>query len=138
MARQKQLTVTFTDDLRERLEEAASAAGVSIAEEVRKRLERTLEEDCRPIDRKLIASIFYLAHLVYLQTGQLWNEHAGANEILRHAVDARIKRIGGAGDTALDPTWRARLVESDDLKTVGLGLEALNLHAPTLGRDWNK
>src|SRR6516162_5598102 len=128
--RQKQMGVALPDELRKQLEDASASNGLSIAEEIRRRLERTFEEDAKPEDRALMEDVLNLAYWVRMQTGHHWHEHPRANEIMRYAVEAAIKRSGGDDeDREFDPTKmphpQGRPVKSDDPKAIGSGLEAV-------------
>jgi hypothetical protein len=91
----KTMGVALPDDLRKQLEQAAQAAGRSIAEEIRLRVKRTLQEDTvDPETRALMAAIRRLADLVQIQTGHSWYSHLGALVVLQHAIFYRLSRVG--------------------------------------------
>jgi hypothetical protein len=71
--RQKQLAVSVSDHQRAALEAASAKAGVSVAEEIRQRLNRTLYED-ETFDeptRELAEDIRRLAHEITAQAGSI-------------------------------------------------------------------
>jgi hypothetical protein len=91
----KTMGVALPDDLRKQLEQAAQAAGWSIAEEIRWRVKRTFEEDALdPETRGLLAAIKRLADLVQIQTGHSWYRNLGALVVLQHAIFYRLSRVG--------------------------------------------
>jgi hypothetical protein len=61
---------------------------------------------------------------------------------MRYAIDAAIKSYGGDGEMAFDPTKvpAARPVESNDPKTIGVGLLAVlrNWRTPMPGGRWKR
>src|SRR5438128_1680405 len=131
----RQMGVGLPDDLRAQLEAASAAGGHSVAEEIRRRLERTFEDEgIDPETRKLMAAIGSLTTLVRLQTGHAWHSHAAANRVLRHAITARLARLKPSGEAVFAPDElpSARLVAagSDDPEAMGLGLEAVDFHTP--------
>jgi hypothetical protein len=130
----KQIKVSLPDGLRAQLEEAATNADHSLSEEVRTRIEESLEEDViDPETRKLMAGIGALAHLVRIQTGRNWYDHAASNRVLRHAITARLERMKGGTDEAVFhpgelPVVRLVAAGSDDPREMGLALEAVDFH----------
>src|SRR5579859_4871669 len=90
----RQIPVALSADSRARLEEAAANAGHSLAEEIRRRLERTFVEDAtdQPT-RDLMLTFDDLNRLVAAQTGYSWYTHPGAWSVLRAAILARLDRL---------------------------------------------
>ncbi|SRR6266446_7529267 len=126
-SRQKQMGVALPDDVRAQVEVAANKAGHSIAEEIRRRLERTfLDDTIDPETRKLTDTIALLAHLVKLQTRHSWFEHPAAASIMKHAIDERLARTkGGDGKAVFNPDElpptekRYAALLSDDPQIIG-------------------
>jgi hypothetical protein len=132
MGRKRQLGVALDDRLREQLDALAAQGGRSIADEIRQRVERTLEQDAiEAPTRTLMAAIERLAVLVGRQTGRPWHSHPVATRVLCHAIAARLARLRGDGDAVFAPGElpAARLVTSDDPQTMGLGLEAIDFQS---------
>jgi hypothetical protein len=104
-SRQKQLAVALPEDIRARVEAAAGQSGHSLAEEIRQRLERTVEDDAiDPETRKLMEAVELLAQLVKIQTGHSWFDHPAATSVMKHAIDARLARMmGGDGEATFLP-----------------------------------
>ena len=86
--------VALPDDLREQLQQAADAAGHSVAAEIRLRLEQSFRDDgIDPRTRLLMATINELAVLVKLQTSHHWFDHAAAGRVFRRMITARLARL---------------------------------------------
>jgi hypothetical protein len=137
----RQIPIAFSGMQRERLEVAAKQNGHSLAEEVRRRLERTFDQDDLDAPtRKLIAAIESLTTLVRLQTNYDWHAHAGAHRVLRHAINARLARLKPEGEPTfnVEELPKARLVAADDPDTMGKGLEAIDAHTPPLSYERRK
>src|SRR5260370_34730337 len=87
MARQKQMGVTIPETVRTQLEAASAAAGHSIAEEIRRRLERTFEEDARdPVLRDFVSDLVELAQLVKLDTRMALHKGGALHAAFRLAL----------------------------------------------------
>src|SRR5262245_4422164 len=85
----KQLKVSLPDDLRERIEKASADSGLSLGEEIRRRLERTLDEDAQDVKtRELVDDIRRLAVMVFAHTHakHRWHAHPKSHEALTEAV----------------------------------------------------
>jgi hypothetical protein len=92
--KQRQMAVAMPPHLRERLEQAASAAQHSVAEEIRQRLEQTF--DAERLDkptRDLQFTIKHLAELVRIQTGSDWHVHSDAWQVFRQAISTGLDRL---------------------------------------------
>jgi hypothetical protein len=148
---QRQIGVALPDEMRDLLENAAKGAGHSIAEEIRKRLERTFEEESIDEDtRNLLNAIKLLAYLILFQTGRSWHEHPAAASVMRHAIDARLLRYqGGDGEAQFSPdelpTRESRFIATlpDDPRTLGAALstvadvgDALGIKAHSFVATW--
>jgi hypothetical protein len=122
------------------LEAASQAAGHSLGEEIRQRLERTFEEDGYSEEtRRLVGAVRELTTYVRLQTGHDWFAHPAAARVLQYAITARLSRLKPEGEAIFAPGElpTARLVAqgSDDPEAMGLGLEAVEFHRPELPRE---
>jgi hypothetical protein len=124
--KQRQLAVALPAEIRDRLQMAADTAGHSLAEEIRRRIERTLREDALGPDlRELLADVAWLAYEIDRQVGisSSWCALPKANDALAEALRARLqmlkpKRIGtvpGASD----------LMGPDDPPTLGRSIARL-------------
>jgi hypothetical protein len=87
----KQLKVSLPDDLRAQLDAAAAGSGQSLAQEIRRRLERTLAEDAAkhaidPKTQRLADAVIGLAADVQEHAGVSWHGNSRANEALAEAV----------------------------------------------------
>jgi hypothetical protein len=127
---QRQIGVSLSDEVRDRLESAAKDSGRSIAEEIRQRLERTFEDDLdAPETRKLLLEIQWLVDLIAVHTGYDWFSHPAAASVMRQAIDLRLARTpGGDGTAAFAPGERpvgeALLAEgSDDPRAISIALD---------------
>jgi hypothetical protein len=124
----KQLNVSLPDDLRDRLETARTAAGRSLGEEIRERLQQSFFWEQFDVQtRLLLVEIGRLAVLTQAQTGSTWHSHAGASSVLRHAITALLARHRPKGEAVFGPDELPpnRPVASDDVEAMGLGLEAI-------------
>src|SRR5262245_47456441 len=84
----KQLKVSLPDDLRDRIEKASAASGLSLGEEIRRRIERSLDEE-QAFDRQtleLAEDIKVRARKVQQQSEYPWYGHPKSREALAHAV----------------------------------------------------
>jgi hypothetical protein len=141
MARKRQLGVALDDRLRTRLEALADKAGRSIADEIRQRLERTLEQDAieaaDPETSKLMAAIGRFAVIVRLDTGREWHKHAASHWVMRNTITGRLQRFRPEGERVFGPGElpSTRLVASDDPEAIGLSLEALDFHQPAVSKE---
>ena len=84
----KQMGVALPDDLRAELAAASAAANISIAEEIRRRLETSFENDARDYEtRALVIFAIWIANDITAQTGAVWH----ATQKGRQAVAAGIR-----------------------------------------------
>jgi hypothetical protein len=89
--KQKQIAVSLGPDLRDFLEIASSASGVSLSEEVRRRLVRTLQEDARDQNlRSLIDDIAGVIEILKFKTGTDWHSDAATHAAFRAAILALV------------------------------------------------
>jgi hypothetical protein len=129
--KQKQMGVSLPDDLRKMLEDACAGTDRSIAEEIRRRLLRTFQDDVISMALRIfMAKVGLLGVLVRTQTGQDWRTHPAANAIMRHAFNALLARTKEAGPEIFAPgelpipSRRIVAAGSDDPQTMGVALEA--------------
>lgn len=119
------------------------AASPRVGEEIRQRLERTFaDERIDAPTRSLMEAVGRLASLVFLQTMQHWHGHPAAGRVFRRAIDARLTRLGMKNVFENDPRFGpgelpdVRVVMGSDMPNeMGLGLEALDFHAPQMGKQ---
>jgi hypothetical protein len=108
--------------LRTKLDTAAAESGLSVAEEIRSRVARTLDHDVR--DQRttaLAAKIVWLAEQLKREKGFDWFAHPRANEAFAEAVNVAIthhKRAENSVPAASDLMWG-----DDDPKTLGRSIE---------------
>jgi hypothetical protein len=111
----KQMGVALSDDLRGKLEASSAAKNVSIAEEIRRRLEMSFENDARDsYTRALVSAAIWIADDIASQgAGAYWY----ATQKGRQAVAAGIRHFiemlqpeAGAGEDLFGP---------DDPETLG-------------------
>jgi hypothetical protein len=97
----KQIAIAIPDDLRARIEAAATTQDHSIAEEIRRRLERTFEadDDPRPDIRLLSSQITLMTIMAERLTGRRWDEHPAVTQALKIAIGLLLQRHG-ADDNA--------------------------------------
>jgi hypothetical protein len=133
--KQRQIPVALPSHFRMHLEQAAADAGHSVAEEIRRRLERTFVEDAadQPT-RDLLLKVKDLTALVMAQTGRDWYAHSEAWKIFRAAIITLIDRLQPAEPLGAEPKQPItestrpilRLVAATDAGHIGVALEALS------------
>jgi hypothetical protein len=138
----RQLKTSLEDDDIAYFERAAKERGRSLSEEIRLRLDRSIQQDrSEPATQELRDAIDDLANYVFFQCGIGWEEHPAATRIMRDAIAARLKRMVPDYETATftaDELRESRkkatlaaspLLTSDDQSTWGAALEALAFHS---------
>ena len=133
----RQVNVSLPDDLRAKLDAASSAAGHTLATEIRDRLERSfalVQPDVQT--QGLMNLIGFLSLLTRQQTGRAWHEHAFAHELFRQAIALLLGRPGvkPEGQPVLDPAELPanRPVAAADIEAMAAGLEAIVSHGRML------
>ena len=131
----KQLKISLTDDLRRHLEAVSAAAGHNLAEEIRRRLERTLVQDGSDSEMaELLAAIVTFASHVKRETGHAWHRHAGSHEALCRAIGERLRRLKPEGSAVFRsgglPDRRTVTVNTHDPVMMGHLIEMFDLHVP--------
>src|SRR5262249_43125831 len=90
----RQMGVSLPGDLRAQLEKASEAAGISLAEEIRQRVERTFKEDAAmaadPITHELTTGIANLADTIRLDLATAWYAHSFSHDAFAAAVAQRL------------------------------------------------
>jgi|KBSMisStaDraftv2_1062788.scaffolds.fasta_scaffold420597_2 hypothetical protein len=111
----KQLKISLPDDLRHTIERSAEAAGNSLGEEIRQRIERTLRDDAFDAPtRELGDDVRQLALAISGLKRTPWHANAKSHEALVSAVTAWLALVKPtASEGAADP-W-----PPDDPRTVG-------------------
>jgi hypothetical protein len=113
MGRKRQLGVALDDQVRALLENLASKSDRSIADEIRNRIERTIDQDVfDPATRKLGLAIMELAHGIQENSGCRWYEQPKAHEALAEGVTTLIE--GLKPPATAEDQWGP-----DDPRTVG-------------------
>jgi hypothetical protein len=83
----KQLKISLPDTLRDQLDAAVAKSGNSLGEEIRQRLERTIEQDALdPITRELLTGIADLAAGVQADLGTPWHAYGEVLNVFAAAV----------------------------------------------------
>jgi hypothetical protein len=132
----KQLKISLPEELRAQLDQASAASGVSVAEEIRRRIEASFEQDgIDPATRELQDYIVRLAVMVRLQTNHLdWFIHPGAHRSFRFGITSRLARLKPEGEPVFGPDDlpKVKLVEAESPEAVGQALESIDHHTPPL------
>jgi hypothetical protein len=128
----QQVPIGFGPEMRARLEAAAAAAGRSLAEEVRTRIERSFVNDDRdPALRTLLADLAEVAALVRADTGGAWDKNAASHAVFRAAVLALLAEHEPQGPAmfgAVRDLLGARVLgEDDDPASVGRAIARFHL-----------
>jgi hypothetical protein len=98
MARQQvQMGVGFTPGMRAALQKAADNAGISVAEEIRRRVTVSFAKEAKwtPI-QSLVDAVGRFAELIKQRTARDWSDDRAAATMLRTAIDAHLVRRYGA------------------------------------------
>jgi hypothetical protein len=104
----KKLQVSLPDDLREQLDVVVAKSGNSLGEEIRQRLERTIEQDALdPVTRELLTGIADLAAGVQADLGTPWHAYGEvlnvfAAAVAQHLADYKPLSPGEFGDLFRD------------------------------------
>jgi hypothetical protein len=114
----KQLKISLSDDLRARLDAAASKSGNSVAEEIRQRLDHTfeLDDDKRdPLTEILVDDVRRLTDEIEIQAGVPWHADLRAHETLQALLNLYLETNRDAlkespSSLALDPSTLARAI----------------------------
>jgi hypothetical protein len=130
--KQQQLTVALPPEVRIHLDAAAKAGDRSIAEEVRRRLDKTIQSDRRdPVTTELIEGLEHIAALLRLDFDREWYENARAHEAFVTALNQRLAGYAPPpleGSAAVDlglvgptdpPETIGRMRERDDQRLSG-------------------
>jgi hypothetical protein len=87
----KKLQVSLPDALREKLDAAVAKSGNSLGEEIRQRLERTIEQDAIDlVTRELLTGIVNLAANIQADLGAAWHSSQDVQEVFAAAVALRL------------------------------------------------
>jgi hypothetical protein len=96
--RGNQIAVAVIGPLRERLIAEATVRGISIAEEVRQRLEASYKEEdfyaSRPDLRELVKMVLTMARMAEQATGEKWNEDDATGYLLQLAITRHLELHG--------------------------------------------
>jgi hypothetical protein len=100
----ERLKISLPEELRARIEAASSSAGHSLGEEIRQRLERSLNDDAiDPKTRELGTDVMWLASEINHQSGDQapWHAHDRAHEALATALLTWLELIKPATSAAV-------------------------------------
>jgi hypothetical protein len=115
MGRKRQLGVALDDQVRSLLENLASKSDRSIADEIRNRIERTIDQDLfDPATRKLGLAIMELARGIQENSGCRWYEQPKAHEALAEGVATLLDGLKPPASAPTEDQWGP-----DDPRTVG-------------------
>jgi hypothetical protein len=121
--KQKQIAVSLGPELRDFLEITSTASGVSLSEEVRRRLMRSFEEDARDQNlRSLIDDIAGVVEILKFKTGTDWHSDAATHAAFRSALIALVrerKPEGFPNFSAPHELFGAGVSVGDDPETIG-------------------
>jgi predicted DNA-binding protein len=83
----QQYKITLGDDLRAQLDRASGRSGRPVSEEIRARLEQSLEDEVfdKP-SRDFAAAVLDVAREIEMEIGNAWHKHAGAHRTFRRAL----------------------------------------------------
>jgi hypothetical protein len=83
----QQYKITLGDDLRAQLDRASGRSGRPVSEEIRARLEQSLEDEVfdKP-SRDFAAAVLDAAREIEMDIGKAWHKHAGAHRTFRRAL----------------------------------------------------
>jgi hypothetical protein len=110
----RQVNVSLPDDLRAKLDAVVAKSGNSLGEEIRQRLERTIEQDAvDPVTRELLAGIVNLAATVQADLCTAWHSHQEVHGAFAAAIAQRL--------AAYQPLPKSPEEIFDLLRATGLG-----------------
>lgn len=137
-AKPKQLPVSLTPYLRRSLEASALKSGVSLGEEVRRRLFQSFaDETVDARTRDLSDSVIGFAADVGRETGRAWYDHPAANCVLKFAITSRLARLKPEGNDVFDADELPKnrlLTSSEDPEAIGQTIEAFDFKARSNNR----
>ncbi len=130
------MSVGLPDILRTSLEAAAKDAGVTVAEEIRRRLQFTFVQDkhesFRPDLKRLRAVFEQLVFSAEHATGKRWDEDPSTACLLDFAIGIHLARFGAARDIKeiklRDGFMRTNAVNSTDPHVIATVMEAVTIH----------
>jgi hypothetical protein len=127
----KQLKVSLPDAVRDQITAAADKSGHSLSEEIRQRLERTIEQDADPITTELLRAIIDLAADVQANYGMPWHAYGEVLDIFAAAVTRHIHDYRPGPQGGFEDLFRARFGElaASQLKEAAAVLGATLAHA---------
>jgi hypothetical protein len=95
----KQYKVSLPDDLHARLEAARKKSGRSLSDEIRTRIEQSLEKDVDKPTRDFLTGVALMPAEIELETGAAWHKHPAAFAVFREAILRRLARLKPEGGT---------------------------------------
>jgi hypothetical protein len=120
----KQYKVSLPDDLYARLEAARVKSGRSLSDEIRTRVERSLELDAGDKStRDFVEGVMLMPAEIEKETGVAWHKHAGAWAAFRQAIVSRLQRFKPGGTTAFGKRPHQAIPGPDDPEAIGLWAE---------------
>jgi hypothetical protein len=144
----RQMGVALGDEMRERLEKAAEASDVSVAEEIRRRVARTFAEDAKAaaVDaatRDLQDKIADLAEEVQLETNAPWHANLASFAAFRQGIVlllGRRKATMSNVPTAFGERPHQSIPGTDDPQEIGILLEmrVSESESPEHRRTWRQ
>jgi hypothetical protein len=120
----QQMGVAFPDDVRALLEAASTAAGHSLAEEIRRRVKRTLRDDAMFQDEPTMALMDRLKNTVSLTrsvTGKAWHKDPATAYLLKLVIGAHLDRHGAKECKEIKQV--APMVDSTDPRIIAAVIE---------------
>jgi hypothetical protein len=122
----RQLKISLPDTLRDQLDAAVAKSGNSLGEEIRQRLERTIEQDASdPITRELASAVVNLAATLAASFGAEWHSHEELRGIFAAAIAQRLAKIKLSPKGAL--ALASQLQQAPD--ALGAVIERADAHA---------
>lgn len=113
--KQRQFPVALPDEVRERLEAAAKASERSLAEEIRRRLNKSFEADTHDEQtRDLAYAVIWMAEELGRQTGRPWHSTRKSRSALAVAIEHWLEISGPQESAAVSD-----LFGPDDPPTLG-------------------
>jgi plasmid stability protein len=132
--RMRQMGVALDEELRKYLEARAKTEGQSIADEIRNRLNFTLDIDRDAATLKLIRAILHLAFVLRTVEKVDWHSNLHANKAMAHAIGILVDELATAkplkdepGSMGMmpkeDPDASGRILARMALWQLGIGLK---------------
>jgi hypothetical protein len=123
----RQMGVALDEELRKYLEARAKTKGQSIADEIRNRLNFTLDIDRDAATFRLIKAILYMALVLRTAEKVDWHSNLHANKAMAHAIGLLVHEFATAKPLKDEPGSMGMTVSKEDPDANGRALARMAL-----------